>query len=178
MGWTSEFRLLSMLEDWLIDSTQISKCWKGSKCQNGVCLGKCYFYTETEKEPLLKPKITFLPLKNQICLEIFTFRSQSLNIDRIKFWLILGLFRNREGIGWNKKSGEFESLPAEKKGWGQYYSVSLWSISRQRSHHHVNCCNSPFFMWTSVISPFSPLFSVTSLVTPRFIKMLQCCLYN
>lgn len=71
---------------------------------------KKVFYTDMEKESLLKPKITFLVLRRQICLEVFTFRSQSLNIDRIKFWFILGLCRNREGTGWNKKSGEFLCL--------------------------------------------------------------------
>lgn len=90
---------------------------KGFKVSKMVfVLEKWYFYTDSEKELLLKPKITFTPLR-QICLEDSTFRSQSLNIDRIKFWLILGLFRNREGPGWNKKnSGEFESLPIGKKG--------------------------------------------------------------
>lgn len=131
-------------------------------------LEKRYFYTDTEKEYLLKPKITFLPLRGQIHLEVFTFRGQSLNIDSFKFWVILWLFRNWEGTGWNKESAEFESPSIGKKGWGQYCCVSLWSISRKRSHHHVNFCN----------SPFSPLFSITSLVTPRFIKMLQRCLDN
>lgn len=79
-------------------------------------LEKKYFYTDTEKESLVKPKITFLALRRQICLEVFTFRSQSLNIDRIKFCLILGLFRNREGTGWNKNSDEFEYLSEGRKG--------------------------------------------------------------